>query len=78
MILAGDIGGTKALLLLSAMRRGRPEPVLERRYAVASFADFSAMLAHFLAECREQRVPRRTRFQRLFGAAGPASKIASR
>src|SRR5450759_5545270 len=37
MILAGDIGATKALLLLAALRQGRIEPVLERRYAVASF-----------------------------------------
>ena len=73
MILAGDIGGTKALLLLARVRRGRPVAVLERRYAVASCADFSAMLASFLDEC----APHLTRSRRIssacFGAAGPTA-----
>lgn len=73
MILAGDIGGTKALLLLAAVRRGRLAPLLERRYAVASFADFSAMLTRFVDECRAHR-GRKTRVaSACFGAAGPAS-----
>lgn len=73
MILAGDIGGTKALLLLAALRRGRLEPVLERRYAVASFDGFSAMLARFLDECR-QHLGRDARLaSACFGAAGPLS-----
>ena len=73
MILAGDIGGTKTLLLLARMRQGRPEPLLERRYAAAGFADFSAMLARFLEECREHcaRTPRVA--SACFGAAGPAA-----
>ena len=73
MILAGDIGGTKALLQLAAVRQGRLTPVLERRYAVASFADFSAMLARFLDECRAHRGRDAHLASACFGAAGPAS-----
>lgn len=73
MILAGDIGGTKALLLLATVRQGRPAAVLERRYAVASFADFSAMLARFLDECRQHRGRDLRLASACFGAAGPAS-----
>jgi glucokinase len=40
VILAGDIGGTKALLLFAALRQGRVEPVLDRCYRVASFPGF--------------------------------------
>jgi len=73
VILAGDIGGTKTLLLLASLRQGRPRPLLERRYAAASFADFSAILARFLEECRQHcgRAPRLA--SACFGAAGPAS-----
>jgi glucokinase len=73
MILAGDIGGTKALLLLAAVRQGRVAAVLERRYAVASFAEFSAMLARFLDECRQHRGRELRLASACFGAAGPAS-----
>ncbi|MBE0620138.1 MAG: glucokinase [Burkholderiales bacterium] len=73
MILAGDIGGTKALLQLATVRAGRPTPLLERRYAVASFADFSAMLARFLDECRQHRGRELRLASACFGAAGPAS-----
>jgi glucokinase len=73
MILAGDIGGTKALLLLAALRRGQVESVLERRYSVASFPDFSAMLARFLDECRQYRGRDARLSSACFGAAGPVS-----
>ena len=73
MILAGDIGGTKALLLLATVRQGRLAPVLERRYAVSSFADFSAMLARFIDECREHRKRDLRLASACFGAAGPVS-----
>ncbi|MGP1676535.1 MAG: glucokinase [Burkholderiales bacterium] len=73
MILAGDIGGTKALLQLATVRAGRPAPVLERRYAVADFADFSAMLARFLDECRAYRGRELRLGSACFGAAGPVS-----
>jgi len=73
VILAGDIGGTKALLLLAALRRGRVEPVLERRYSVASFPGFSPMLARFLDECRQHRGRDAHLASACFGAAGPVS-----
>jgi glucokinase len=73
MILAGDIGGTKALLLLAALRQGQVEPVLERRYTVAEFADFSVMLARFLDDCRQHRGRRARIASACFGAAGPVS-----
>jgi glucokinase len=73
VILAGDIGATKALLLLAALRQGRMVPLLERRYPVASFADFSAMLSLFLDECRQQRGRAARLASACFGAAGPAS-----
>jgi glucokinase len=73
MILAGDVGGTKALLLLATVRQGRLAPVLERRYAVASFADFSSMLARFLDECRHNSRRDLRLVSACFGAAGPAT-----
>jgi glucokinase len=73
MILAGDIGGTKALLLLAALRRGRVEPVLERRYSVAAFPGFSAVLARFLDDCRKIRGRDARLASACFGAAGPVS-----
>lgn len=73
MILAGDIGATKALLMLATLRRGRPVALLERRYAVAAFADFSALLARFLDECREHCGAEPHLAGACFGAAGPVS-----
>jgi glucokinase len=73
MILAGDIGGTKAMLLLAAARRGRMEPVFERRYAVASFPGFSALLARFFDEYRQQRGRKARLASACIGAAGPVS-----
>jgi glucokinase len=78
MILAGDIGGTKALLMLAAVRQGRLVPMLEQRYAVAEFGGFSAMLGRFLEECVAHR-GRKTRIAgACFGAAGPATKNSIR
>lgn len=74
MILAGDIGGTKALLLLATWREGRLMPVLERRYAVASFVDFSAMLAQFVDACRQSRRGGLRLASACFGAAGPEAE----
>lgn len=74
MILAGDIGGTKSLLQLTGLRRGRPVAVLERRYMAADFADFAAMLERFLDECRAQRGRGLRLARACFGAAGPASE----
>jgi glucokinase len=73
VILAGDIGGTKAILLLAAVGRGGVEPAFERRYAVASYPGFSALLAQFLDQYRQQsgRTARPT--SACFGAAGPVA-----
>lgn len=74
MILAGDLGGTKALLMLATVRQGRLTPVLERRYAVASFAGFSALLARFLDECGQHRGRALRLTGACFGAAGPVAE----
>lgn len=73
MILAGDIGATKALLQLATLRHGRPIPLLERRYAVAAFADFSALIACFIDEYRRCRGRDPRPVSACFGAAGPVS-----
>ncbi len=73
LILAGDIGGTKALLLLATVRQGLPQTVLERRYPVASFTDFSALLGRFVDECRQLRGRSLRVGSACFGAAGPVS-----
>ena len=73
VILAGDIGATKAILLLALLRQGRIETVMERRYAVASFADFASMLECFLGACRQHRGRDARLSSACFGAAGPVS-----
>ena len=73
MILAGDIGGTKAVLLLAAGVRGKLEPIFERRYAVAAFPGFSALLAQFLDEYRQHGVRKGQPSSACFGAAGPSA-----
>lgn len=50
-LLAGDLGGTKTLLLL-AEREGR-RILFERRYENASFGSLEEILRTFLAECRQ-------------------------
>lgn len=52
MILAGDVGATKILLEAGDFRRGRWESVLARRYLVADFDNFSAVLSAFLEALR--------------------------
>jgi len=73
MILAGDIGGTKAVLLLARVRSGRVESIFERWYAVASCSGFSALLARFLDEYRQQGGREARVGSACFGAAGPVS-----
>jgi glucokinase len=50
MLLAGDVGGTKALLAL--FERGAPAPAFELRLASAEFPDFESLLGRFLDEAR--------------------------
>ncbi len=73
MIIAGDIGGTKALFMLAQAEGGRPLALLERRYEVAYFAGFSGLLARFVEECRELHGPGLRIASACFGVAGPVS-----
>ena len=50
MFLVGDIGGTNVRLALT--EPGSTEPLRERRYATADFADFESVLAAYLADTR--------------------------
>jgi glucokinase len=50
MWLSGDIGGTKSLLQLQVVQRG--ESCHRESFASADFADFSALMAHFLQRSR--------------------------
>ncbi|TAK42983.1 MAG: glucokinase [Betaproteobacteria bacterium] len=69
MLLAADIGGTKALLALAEGSRVR----FERRYRCREFASFGALLERFRAEAREAlgAPPRIARA--CLGVAGPVS-----
>ena len=67
MLLAGDLGGTKALLALFDGPRVR----FERRYPCREFATFRALIDRFLADARAalDQAPRIGRA--CFGVAGP-------
>lgn len=71
MVLGGDVGGTKALLALARVGRGRPEIVAERRYASAEFEDFTTLVHRFLHET-QNRVPISAA---CFGVAGPVDDL---
>jgi len=73
MLVAGDLGGTKALLLLATRRRRKWTPLLERRYVASEFSGFSAMLARFLDECRALGKRELQLTHACFGAAGPVA-----
>ncbi|MEY2632967.1 MAG: hypothetical protein RIR00_1621, partial [Pseudomonadota bacterium] len=66
LVLAGDLGGTKTLLLLAEKPADGPlRPLREQRYASGEFARFDAVLADFLAgETRPLAAA-------AFGVAGP-------
>jgi len=49
-VLAGDLGGTKALLGVAEIAGGRPRFVLTHRYASADFSGCDALLARFRAD----------------------------
>jgi len=69
MLLAGDVGGTKALLALFDGARAR----FERRYACRDYGSFGALLERFLADARAA-LGEPPRFERAcFGVAGPVS-----
>ena len=69
MLLAGDVGGTKALLALFDGSRAR----FERRYPCREFASFRALLDRFLVDARAalDQAPRIECAS--FGVAGPVS-----
>ncbi len=72
MILAGDVGATKILLEVGALRDGRWRPVFGKRYAAAEHEDFADVLQAFLSEWAARRA--RGRLTRAcFGVAGPES-----
>ena len=48
MLLAADIGGTKAWLGLFELRHGRLSEVASRRYETADFPDLPALVRSFL------------------------------
>jgi glucokinase len=48
IILAGDIGGTKANMLLSRFSAGSLEPIKETRYVSKDYQSFTDILANFL------------------------------
>jgi glucokinase len=68
MLLAGDVGGTKALLGLFLDGPGRPELVDARAFATAGYASLDLMLEAFLAS-QPAPVPRLG--AATFGVAGP-------
>ena len=65
MILAGDVGATKILLEAGDFRSERWQPLLARRYLIADFPNFYAVIAAFLEEWDSVK-PARSRL----GAAG--------
>ena len=69
LLLAGDIGGTKALLALFDAQGAR----FERRYACGEFASFAALLERFRLEARDAlgAAPRIARAS--LGVAGPVA-----
>jgi glucokinase len=73
MILAGDVGGTKTLLGLFETG-ARPEPVVVRTYATASFADLTALVSAFVAE---EPAARRGVTAAAFGIAGPVRGVTA-
>lgn len=48
ILLAGDVGGTKTLLVAVKLEGGRRTTLAEERYPSAGFADFSDMLLEFM------------------------------
>jgi glucokinase len=50
MLLAGDVGGTKTLLGLSARQAGRPKPLASREFPTLAYSSLTAMVSEFLNE----------------------------
>ncbi|HMM71777.1 MAG TPA: glucokinase [Rhodocyclaceae bacterium] len=69
MVLAGDIGGTKALLALAEPGADAPRIVFQRRYACAEDASADALLGSFIADVEAAGQPLPT--VGCLGVAGP-------
>ena len=72
MILAADVGATKILMEAGDLRSDGWRPALARRYQLAEFATFSAVLATFLQEWRQVKPARARITAACIGVAGPA------
>jgi glucokinase len=71
VILAADVGATKILMEAGDLRSEGWRPALARRYPLAEFATFSAVMATFLDELAQVK-PRARITAACVGAAGPA------
>lgn len=71
MILAGDVGATKILLEAGDLRSGTWKSVLERRYQIADFPNFHAVIEAFLGEWDAVKPPRARITAGGVGVAGP-------
>ena len=71
MILAGDVGATKILLEAGDFRSDAWKPALQRRYLIADFDSFGAVIARFLEEWEVARPARARLTAAAIGAAGP-------
>ncbi|MFA5242555.1 MAG: glucokinase [Sulfuricella sp.] len=71
LILAGDIGGTKTLLQLAAVRQGAFHVICERRFDSAAHADFSSLLGEFMRTAALHAADARPVDAACFGVAGP-------
>ena len=73
MILAGDIGATKTVLEIGALRQGRWHPAFGRRYLGADYPDFASVLREFLREWKAHHGSPAPIARACFGVAGPVS-----
>ena len=71
MILVGDIGATKTLLEVGALRQGRWRPAFGQRYVDADHPDFDSVLRTFLLEWEAHHGSPVTIARACFGVAGP-------
>jgi glucokinase len=71
VILAGDVGATKILLEAGDFRSARWQPTLARRYLIADFPNFYAVISAFLAEWERVKPARARITAAAVGIAGP-------
>ncbi|MFH1495867.1 MAG: glucokinase [Pseudomonadota bacterium] len=71
LVLAGDIGGTKTLLQLTAVRGSAFHPIHERRFDSAAHHDFNSLVGKFLREAALLPAAARPIDAACFGVAGP-------